>query len=375
MDTISEDWRVLSTLLPSGWQDLARATGAVKRLRGFDSMDAVLRTLLMHVGHGWSLRETVVQAKLAGIAEVSDVALMDRLRLAEPWLRSLCEELWKANGVRLEPAMKDRPVRLVDATTVKEPGKTGSLWRIHYSLRLPGLECDHFQLTPARGKGNGERLGRFAFQPGELVLADAGYSHPPGILAVSARKAALCVRLNPLSVPLQDTHQQPFPLRAKLQALQATERGDWPVLVVSKGQSVAGRVCAVRKSEQEIARAQRRIDKKHIRRVSSGSEETREYARYVMVFTTLTNTEANSVEILECYRQRWQIELTFKRLKSIVQLGHVPKQDDGSSRAWLFGKLLVALLAERLAKVGSAISPWGYYLDGVAADTKPLAGV
>jgi len=375
MDTISEDWRVLSTLLPSGWQDLARATGAVKRLRGFDSMDAVLRTLLMHVGHGWSLRETVVQAKLAGIAEVSDVALMDRLRLAEPWLRSLCEELWKANGVRLEPAMKDRPVRLVDATTVKEPGKTGSLWRIHYSLRLPGLECDHFQLTPARGKGNGERLGRFAFQPGELVLADAGYSHPPGILAVSARKAALCVRLNPLSVPLQDTHQQPFPLRAKLQALQATERGDWPVLVVSKGQSVAGRVCAVRKSEQEIARAQRRIDKKHIRRVSSGSEETREYARYVMVFTTLTNTEASSVEILECYRQRWQIELTFKRLKSIVQLGHVPKQDDGSSRAWLFGKLLVALLAERLAKVGSAISPWGYYLDGVAADTKPLAGV
>ena len=375
MDTISEDWRVLSTLLPSGWQDLARATGAVKRLRGFDSMDAVLRTLLMHVGHGWSLRETVVQAKLAGIAEVSDVALMDRLRLAEPWLRTLCEELWKANGVRLEPAMKDRPVRLVDATTVKEPGKTGSLWRIHYSLRLPGLECDHFQLTPARGKGNGERLGRFAFQPGELVLADAGYSHPPGILAVSARKAALCVRLNPLSVPLQDTHQQPFPLRAKLQALQATERGDWPVLVVSKGQSVAGRVCAVRKSEQEIARAQRRIDKKHIRRVSSGSEETREYARYVMVFTTLTNTEASSVEVLECYRQRWQIELTFKRLKSIVQLGHVPKQDDGSSRAWLFGKLLVALLAERLAKVGSAISPWGYYLDGVAADTKPLAGV
>jgi transposase len=140
-------------------------------------------------------------------------------------------------------------------------------------------------------------------------------------------------------------------------------------------QSVAGRVCAVRKSEQEIARAQRRIDKKQIRRVSSGSEEAREYARYVIVFTTLTNAEASSVEVLECYRQRWQVELTFKRLKSIVQLGHVPKQDDGSSRAWLYGKLLVALLAERLARVGSAISPWGYYLDGVAPDTKPLARV
>jgi hypothetical protein len=372
---INEDWGVLSSLLPSGWRDLAKATGAVKRLRGFDSMDAVLRTLLMHVGHGWSLRETVVHAKLAGIAEVSDVALMDRLRLAEPWLRSLCGQLWKANGVCLDPALKDRPVRLVDATTVREPGKTGSQWRIHYSLRLPNLECDYFELTPAVGKKTGERLGRFVFQPGELVLADAGYSHPPGIAAVAASKAALCVRLNPASVPLQDPRQQPFALLDKLQALQAGEIGDWPVLVTCGKQSVAGRVCAVRKSEQAIARAQRRIDTKQIRGVSSGTDETRKYACYVMVFTTLLVTEASGVEVLECYRQRWQIELAFKRLKSILQLGHVPKQDDGSSRAWLYGKLLVALLAERLVRVGSAISPWGYYLDGDTANTQPLARV
>lgn len=208
MATVNEDWRVLSGLLPSDWRDLARTTGAVKRLRGFDSLDAVLRTVLMHVGHGWSLRETVVQAKLAGIAEVSDVALMDRLRLAEPWLRTMCEQLWKANGVTLEPALHHRPVRLVDATTVKEPGKTGSQWRIHYSLRLPGLECDHFELTPGRGKNTGERLGRFTFQPGELILADAGYSHPAGVAAVVAGKAELCVRLNPLSLPLQSVQQQ-----------------------------------------------------------------------------------------------------------------------------------------------------------------------
>jgi len=80
MVTVNEDWRILSGMLPPEWRTLARTTGAVKRLRGFDSMDAVLRTLLLDAGQGWSLRETAVQAKLAGIAEVSDVALMDRLR-------------------------------------------------------------------------------------------------------------------------------------------------------------------------------------------------------------------------------------------------------------------------------------------------------
>jgi hypothetical protein len=375
MGIVDEDWRILSGMLPPEWRTLARTTGAVKRLRGFDSMDAVLRTLLLHAGRGWSLRETAVQAKLAGIAEVSDVALMDRLRLAEPWLRGLCEGLWKANGVCLEPEVSHRVVRLLDATTVKEPGKTGSQWRIHYSLRLPGLECDHFELTPMRGKDTGEKLGRFSFRQGELVLADAGYSHPPGIAAVATQKAELCLRLNPASVPLLDLDLRPFALAARLRSLAAGEIGDWPVRVVWKNQTISGRVCALRKSEAAIARAQRRIDRKEIRGTSKGSPETREYACYVMVFSTLPPRAADGARVLEYYRLRWQIELTFKRLKSILQLGHVPKQDDASSRAWLYAKLLVALLAERLARVGSAISPWGYYLDAVAQNSQPLARV
>ena len=56
---------------------------------------------------------------------------------------------------------------------------------------------------------------------------------------------------------------------------------------------------------------------------------------------------------------RWQIELVFKRLKSVAQLGHVPKHDDRSSRAWLYGKLLVTLLTQKLIRIGRDISPSG----------------
>src|SRR5260370_16798037 len=109
---------------------------------------------------------------------------------------------------------------LVDATTVKEAGKTGGQWRIHYSLRLPTLECDHFDLTPARGKNAGERLGRFVFHAGEVVLADAGYSHPPGIAAVVRQGADVCLRVNPSSLPLWDEQGRPFPLLRKLNTLK-----------------------------------------------------------------------------------------------------------------------------------------------------------
>jgi hypothetical protein len=51
-----------------------------------------------------------------------------------------------------------------------------------------------------------------------------------------------------------------------------------------------------------------------------------------------------------------------KRFKQIAALGHLPKYDDQSSRAWLYGKLLVALLTEKLVQQANSFSPWGYEL-------------
>ncbi len=374
MSALREDWQVLLGLFPSDWEELGRSTGAVTRLRGFDSLNDLLRTLLLHVGCGWSLRETAVQAKLAGIADVSDVTLLNRLRQAEDWLRQLCQQLWKENGVKLEPGLKGRPVRLVDATTVKEPGKTGGQWRIHYSLRLPTLECDYFELTPTRGRKAGERLARFVLQAGEIVMADAGYSNPPGIAAVVQQGADICVRLNPASLPLFDERRRPFSLLEKIRSLRrAGETAEWRVWVKAEEQWINGRLCGVRKSEVAIQRAQRRLTRKRQQGKRTGTPEALEYACYVLVFTTLPSRQATKRQVLECYRLRWQIELTFKRLKSIVQLGHVPKHDDQSSRAWLYGKLFVALLSQKLARVGNAISPWGYYLPEHTTDTQSVA--
>jgi hypothetical protein len=362
MAELREDWLVLQSLFPSGWEDLARKTGAITRLRGFDSAQDVMRVLLMHVGTGWSLRETAVRAKLAGIADVSDVTLLNRLRQAERWWRDLCQQLWKETGVELSSGVDGHPLRVVDGTVVKEPGKTGSQWRLHYSLRLPSLECDEFLLTPAHGRGGGERLGHFHWRAGELVLADAGYCNPVGVATVVEQGAHVCVKLNPWTLPLLDQHGRTLKLLRKLETVsQPGQSAEWPAWVQAGKRRIAGRVCAIRKSEEAIARAIRKMELKANRGKGTVTPERRKHAHYVTVFTTLTDGAAATAEqMLECYRLRWQIELTFKRLKSIVELGHVPKQNDESSRAWLLGKLFVALLSQKLARVGRATSPWGY---------------
>jgi hypothetical protein len=236
------------------------------------------------------------------------------------------------------------------------------------------LECDEFILTPAHGAGNGDRLGRFQFQKGELILADAGYCKPQGVTAVKQKGAELCVRLHPWSLPLFDGRGRSFPLLERVRTLSRPgQTAQWPVWVHDNQERVAGRICAIRKSEDAIARARRNIELKVNRGKGTMSAQRLEYACYVMVFTTLPEDAANAEQVLEGYRLRWQIELTFKRLKSIVQLGHVPKSDDQSTRAWLLGKLFLALLSEKLVRVGRTTSPWGYVYFQTSPATQPLA--
>jgi len=358
-----ENWKILLGLFPDGWQQQAVLSGALERLRGFRTPDDLLRTLLMHVGKGYSLRETAVRARAAGIAQVSDVALLKRLRKVEAWWHGLCAALLRESGWEMRADSRGYRVRALDGTLVQEPGRGGRLWRIHYSLQIPSLICDYLELTPIQGRGTGEVLERFPAAPGDLVLADRAFSKPAGVEMLNRQGAAVAVRLNTSSLPLWTTQQKAFPLREQLRRLQEPGQSqDWEVCVGGPEQPVAGRLCAVRKSEEATQRAQRIIRRKAQQGGPETRPETLEYAAYVLVFTTLPSGQFRCSEVLEWYRVRWQIELVFKRLKSLAQLGHLPTHDRQSSRAWLYGKLLLALLGQKLNRMGRDISPWGYQL-------------
>jgi hypothetical protein len=59
---------------------------------------------------------------------------------ARSWLRQLCQRLWRENGTEPESVLTGVPVRLIDATLVREQGETGGQWRIHCSVRFHPVE-------------------------------------------------------------------------------------------------------------------------------------------------------------------------------------------------------------------------------------------
>lgn len=362
---MEEDWSLLLSFFPNNWIELAGQTDALKKLRKDKDVENYLRTLLLHIGCGYSLRDTATRAKVAGLANISDVALLGRLKKAKNWLHSLCVNLFQEQSIGLSDTRNAFQVRLFDATNVKEPGPTGSLWRIHYSVQLPSLACDFFKLTPTKGRGTGESFFQYSIKAGDYIIADRGYSTASGIHHVVAKNAHVIVRVNTSSLPIWDKQQQPVELLRFLEPV--TKPGaikSMKVLIPNRKQStVEGRLCVVRKSNAAIELAHKKIKTNASKKGTKIKPETLEYAKYVMVFSTFPENCFSDFDILNWYRCRWQVELVFKRFKSIAQLGHLPKHSDDSSKAWLYGKLFVALVTNKLINYATSFSPWGYILE------------
>jgi len=359
-DALPAEWEILRGWLPEDLDERARAHGFFQRARGLTDAERWLRLLLMHVAGGLSLEQAALRARELGLAEVSAVAMFKRLRKADAWLQDLCGHLLREQQRRLGPCAwpQQYRVRAIDATDIQEPGSTGSAWRIHYSIRLPQLLCDHYELADATG---GEKLGRFRFSPDELILADRGYSHRAGAALVLDGGAALLLRWNPAIFPVESVQGRPFDVLARLRRLPARGVGEWPIQFRHGGKTYRLRLCAIRKNRVAAERAHRKALRKAQRNGTTAQPESLELTAYILVLTSLP-AAFSARDVLEFYRCRWQVELAFKRLKSLLGAGHVPKSDDRSARAWMQAKLLTALLLERLLLEAKVFSPWGYAL-------------
>lgn len=354
-----DDWSLIQRLLPSGWEAQAKVCGALRRTRVIRDAPTLLRILLVHLADGCSLAETAARAAELGWCRISVVAIIKRLRASAAWLNWMAQSLWIA-GKRKLPKL-GRRVRAVDSTWVLESGATGSRWRIHYALNLANLRCEHFEVTDEHV---GESLTRFPIEPGDVLIADRGLALASGIGHVAQRGGMVLVRTTLNNLPLFDVKGRRVRILPRLRRLRVGVAQEWPLCVKGPSPSlIAGRLIAVRRSARAAEAARRRVRRRAQKTGHVIKPATLEAAGYFLVWTNVPASELANSAALELYRSRWQIELAFKRSKTLLGLGQLPKHNDDSSRAWLHGKLLVALLVERLIAEAEAFSPWGYALE------------
>lgn len=359
-----EDWQCLVSFLPEDWEQMAADANALLRLRGFADAGQLLRTLLIHLVDGASLRQTVVHAKQMGLADISDVALLKRLNASGEWFRQMaCSMLERTvSEYALNILPKGYDVELVDATCISKPGSKGTDWRIHYGINLPSLHCRTVIVTDA---SVGETFCNFESAPKRIFIGDRGYSNRPGIAHVVGRGGNVIVRMNISNLPLNNSNGEMFCLLSHLRTLKTHEIGEWDVEFLYENCVVPGRVCAIKKSRVATQISHDKLLSQAAKKQKTPQADTLESAGYIFVFTTLKSEVISAVKVLEIYRGRWQIELAFKRLKSLLELGALPKKEHIGAKAWIYGKLFAAMLVETLIRNAESFSPWGYNISNV----------
>ncbi len=316
----------------------ARRFGALRRLRKLRSASDLLRLALLYGPAGLSLRAVALAACEAGVAaSLSDKAVLGRLRRLGDWLEHILAQLLAEHGRRLGGQLA-----LVDGTVVfsSGPGKPG--FRVH-ALYEPALgRFTDFRVTSERVR-EAARLTRLS--AGRTMLFDRGYARERNIADVLAAGSDMVTRIGWRSLPLRDERGGVLDLFGML-AEDAT--------VLDRPVRVAGVAAPLRLVVARLPPAARRSAEKRVRRRASKSckrmdPRSATAAGYLMLVTSLSAERCPAAQVLRLYRGRWQVELGFKRLKSLGGLDALRAADPALARTWLLAHLIGAVLTEDFA--------------------------
>jgi hypothetical protein len=346
---VNRDWRQLVGRLGGAarLEASARETKALLRARAIGNAVDLLRMILAYCLGERGLRSTAAWASAIGLVDVSNVALLYRLRQCGDWLALL---VGQTLAFEAPNAAQGRLIRLIDATTIPKAGalaKTrNKLWRIHSAFDLPGERFGFFELTDEKG---GERLDRTPVVKGEIRIGDRAYLQPDRMSDILDAGADIVVRAGWKNARWCGSDGKPVNLLAVLR--KGTKRGriDQPIWIARKsGAPLALRLVAVKKAPQaaEIARQKaRRAAAKGRHQISQG---TLVAAEWIILITSLASKTFTTADVLALYRLRWRVELAFKRLKSLIGLKGPPGKDERSAKPYVLAHLLMILLLEPL---------------------------
>jgi len=338
------EWPYVVTLLPRDLENSAWQCEALLRCRHIPDAKALLRMALAYAVSDLSLKDVAGWAHALGVAEISGPGLFYRLREAEGWLQHVLAQTLQS---QVDSAVgSSLRLRVVDATVIHGPGAKGTEWRAHVRMDPGSGRLRSVELTDARG---GEGYGCYPVSAQEVILGDRAYATARGLWAVHSAHAYVLARLNPHTIRVCDEKRRRLSLGNKEGEVPQIGGVEFNILVpIPPEKRTKTRKWGLRRAIAWVpARAV--------------AARTREGA-VIWLLTTLPAEQASWSELMQLYRLRWQIELLFKRLKSLLHFDALPSRQGPTAKSWMLARLLAAALAQRLVQPAGPLSPWGYEL-------------
>ena len=347
-----DDWEYVQTLLPADLEESARRTSALVRCRNIPDAVSFMRMALAYAVSDLSLKDVAAWASALQVAQITGPGLFYRLREAEQWLEQV---LGQVLSEQVSPAPGGFRLRVVDATVINGPGQKAVQWRAHASINPSTGGIRAVEITDDSG---GEKFSRHHFGAGDVVLGDRAYATARGVYAVRQQEAHVVVRFNPATLRTCDEKRHRLYLAEKEAEVPKVGAVEFRIAIPVPPPATRSH------KTWDAAKAIAWVAARAIAARTRKGEIT-------WLLTTLPARQMPAIGILGLYRVRWQIELVFKRLKSLLHLDTLPSREGPTAKSWILARLIAAGLAQRLLQPSGPLSPWGYALRGNGPVAEP----
>ena len=337
--------------MPDEYESMAKSSGAMKRSREIKTASDLMLLCLTYLFKGLTLVEVSIYAAAENIGNISNVNFMKRFAKCREWFKNVTTNLQypEIMGYKKPSVFDAFRIIAVDASDIVQRGALKLEFHLHYAYDIFRMCTVGYKFTTNKV---GETLTNFNFfRKGDLIIADRAYGTITSIMHCLSFGADYIFRLKYNAFNLYDINGNQISLNQKLTGATESKKVDFIAYFKKGGKLIPTRICAVKKSVEAIEKTKARTKKRESKNMITYSYESKLMNNYIVIATSL-QCDISANDILELYRYRWQIELLFKRMKSLIQLGNLPNKKEENILAWLDGKILCAMLVELIqAKV------------------------
>lgn len=336
----SQDVNEIIVKIKKKFGEKLQSKQAIKRKRVIKSYDILVEAVFLYITQSLSFQRLSDLMALKFDVAMSDTAWRkqilkiadDFMEAAEECIQEVYSQYAKERSLNI---LKHKRCYVLDATDFSMEGQNRTVIRLHTQYVLDAV-CSNF--TSITDEHTAESTTHFPIEEEALYLADRAYGTSRQLNYLNENKADYIIRISPSHIKLFKTED----CREKIDIHKHLSNESFSIdcFVKYEKKVFPIKVIGIMKPEDKHEEAEKKVKRKAQEKQNNLSQKTLDYSKWLFVAVPKASSYSYN-DIVLTYKLRWQIELFFKRMKSLMHFRKIKRSS--------------AIYAEQIVKLWFAV--------------------